>query len=431
MSETSTADSAFQPTWRRGLIAVALALAGFFLPQEVPLEWYPLNEPGQDILYLEISCASDKNGDFQVYYNTTNGINELDKISVPISPTTQTYTYTFPLKDAPITELRLDPVGDGGALTVRQLRIIDRRGTEIQRFTREDIVPLNQIAGVMALADGWKITSAPGSNDPFTRIQLNIPIIAQGIHHRNFLRCLYSWSYLALMLWILLLAVLFTFYRPIGLTRSKPRTQNQDAEQPSDPGDLGGKSSARKSGWTDLLLHVGFMAGIALLFAFVGNRGLIKNSVHYARFVPPVVSPGAQLQVDLATDHPLVAQLFWDLGRGFNETDSARRDYEPHPGLQTLRFPLPPGPLQALRFDPLDGEARLVLRGLRVVDPAGRTLAVLPLTSLEAAQDIARHTATEEVLTVDTAPGRKDPILHFSPAAVSAVNQALAGRTNP
>ena len=72
-----------------------------------------------------------------------------------------------------------------------------------------------------------------------------------------------------------------------------------------------------------------------------------------------------------------------------------------------------------------------MIRGLRVVDMAGRTLAVLPLASLEAAQDIARHTATEEVLTVDTAPGRKDPILHFSPTAVSAVNQALAGRTNP
>jgi|CXWL01.1.fsa_nt_gi hypothetical protein len=424
-------DSPFKLTWRRGLFATVLAGGAFLLPQEVPLEWYPLNEPGPDILYLEISCASDKNGDFQIYYNTTDGINELDKISVPISPTTQTFTYTFPLKDAPITELRLDPVGDGGALTVRQLRIIDRRGTEIQRFTREDIVPLHQIAGVMALADGWKITSAPGSNDPFARIQLNTPIIAKGINHRNFLRCLYSWSYLALMLWILLLAVLFTFYRPTGFTRREQRTPSHEAESISEPGDLGGKSSARKSGWTDLLLHVGFMASIALLFAFVGNRGLIKNSVHYARFAPPVVSPGAQLEVDLATDHPLVAQLFWDLGRGFNEADSARRDYEPHPGLQTLHFPLPPGPLQALRFDPLDGEARLVLRGLRVVDPAGRTLAVLPPASLEAAQDIARHTATEEVLTVDTAPGRKDPILTFSPAAVSAVNQALAGRTKP
>lgn len=392
-------DSAFKPTWRRGLFALGLAAGAFLLPQEVPLVWYPLNNPGQDILYLEISCAADKTGDVQIFYNTTGGINQLESIYFPISPTAQTYTYTFPLPDAPLTELRLDPVAAGGALTVRQLRIIDRRGTEIQRFTKDSIVPLHQIAGVTPLAEGWKIISEPDSNDPFARIQLNTPLIAKGINHRNFLRCLYSWSYLSLMLWILLLAVLFVFYRPRG--------------------------------WRDGFLHLAFMAAIALMFSAVGNRGLLKNSVRHARFVPPAVSPGAQLEVDLATDLPLVAQLFWDLGRGFNETDSARRGYEAHPGLQTLRFPLPPGPLQALRLDPLDGEARLVIRGLRVVDPAGRTLAVLPPASLEAAQDIARHAVTEEFLTVDTAPGRRDPILHFSPTAVSAVNQALAGRTIP
>ena len=392
-------DSPFKPTWGRGFFAAVVALVGFLLPQEVPLVWYPLNNPGQDILYLEISCAADTTGNVQIFYNTTGGINQLESIYFPISPTAQTYTYTFPLPDAPLTELRLDPVAAGGALTVRQLRIIDRRGTEIQRFTRDDIVPLHQIAGITPLADGWKITSEPNSNDPIARIQLNTPLIAKGINHRNFLRCLYSWSYLSLMLWILLLAVLFVFYRPRG--------------------------------WRDGFLHLAFMAAIALLFSAVGNRGLLKNSVRYARFVPPAVSPGAQLEVDLSTDHPLVAQLFWDLGRGFNETDSARRGYEAHPGLQTLPFPLPPGSLQALRFDPLDGEARLVIRGLRVVDPAGRTLAVLPLASLEAAQDIARHAVTEESLTVDTVPGRKDPILHFSPAAVSAVNRALAGRTKP
>ena len=87
-------DSAFKPTWRRGLFALGLAIVGFLLPQEVPLEWYPLNEPGTDINYLEIACASDKTGEVQIYYNLTHGFNALNSIRIPISPTTQTYIFS-------------------------------------------------------------------------------------------------------------------------------------------------------------------------------------------------------------------------------------------------------------------------------------------------------------------------------------------------
>lgn len=384
----------FAPSRLRAGIAGLLAFAAFLLPQEIPLVWYPLNKPGDDILYLEASCASDKAGDVQIFYGTTRGINQLESIYWSISPTAQTYTYAFPLPDAPITELRLDPVADGGALTVTQLRIVDRRGTEVRRFTKDDVVPVQQIAGVEPLADGWKVISTPGSNDPFANLRLPAPILARDINHRNLLRCLLSGGYLALMLWILLLAVLFVFHRPTG--------------------------------WRDGLKHAAFMAALALMFSAVGNRGLIKNSVRYARFVAPPVAPGATLEIDVATDHPQAAQLFWDTGRGFNETDSARCSYEPHAGLQTLRFPLPATPPRALRFDPLDGEARLVVRGLRVVDSTRRTLAVLPLAGLETGQDIAELKAGDDEITITTAAGRKDPTLQFTAPAMRSVADALA-----
>ncbi len=69
-----------QPTRGRIAVAALVAAAGFCLPQEVPLVWYPLNEPGNDILYLEFTCAADKDGDVQVFYNTTQGINQLESI---------------------------------------------------------------------------------------------------------------------------------------------------------------------------------------------------------------------------------------------------------------------------------------------------------------------------------------------------------------
>ena len=389
----------FQPTWARIIFALALAIAGFLLPQEVPLEWYPLNKPGEDINYLEITCASDKNGEVHIFYDTGKGSNELDSIRWPISPTTQTYTYTFPLPDAPLNDLSLAPVANGGALTIRQMRIIDRRGTEMRRFTREMFSPIGNIAAITPLPDGWKIVSESNASTPGVHIKMDAPILATGINHRNFLRCLYSSSYLTLMLWILLLAVLFTFYRPHS--------------------------------WPDAGVHLGFMAALALMFSLVGNRGLIKNSVRYSRFTPPVVARGVTLEIDLRIDQPLGAQLFWDSGQGFNEADSLRRNYEPHQGLQTLRFSLPSGPLKALRFDPLDGEAKLVVRGLRIVDIVGRTLAILPLSALQPQHDIARCIIADDLLAIDTTPNHRDPFLMLAPAAVTIINQTLAVQIKP
>jgi len=371
-------------------------MAGFFLPQSVPLEYYSLPARSDDPLYLQITCAADKTGDVQIFYKASSGISEHESFTWPISPTQDTYTYTFPLPDAPITELRLDPVSAGGGLTIRQMQIIDRSGMQIQRFTKDQFIPLNQIASIAPTPDGWKITSTPDANDPYARIDLYSPLLAKGLNHRNFLRCLYSWSYLGLMLWILLLAVLFTFYRPHG--------------------------------WKDLLSHVSFMAAIALMFSAIGNRGLIKNSYRYSQFVPPVIKPGLQLEIDLRIDHPAYAQLFWDTGNGYSEADSVRKDYEVHTYLQTLRLPLPSSPLKELRLDPLDGEAQLNLREIRVVDTGNRTRAVVPLDSLRFHQDILSHASrpdTMETLEVKTQPGRKDPIILFSSETVSAINRVI------
>ena len=56
------------------------------------------------------------------------------------------YTYTFPLPDAPLRHLRLDPfVSGAGEFTITNFRIINRRGEEIHRFTGEDFQLTHQI----------------------------------------------------------------------------------------------------------------------------------------------------------------------------------------------------------------------------------------------------------------------------------------------
>jgi hypothetical protein len=246
----------FQPTWCRGLLAVAVAAIGFLLPQEIPLEYYPLNNPSAGLNYLEITCAANVSGETDVYLDNGRGFNELEKIRWPIGPSQSAYTYTFPLPDAPLLNLRLDPfVSGAGEFTITNFRIINRRSEEIHRFTREDFPPSHQIDAVVPTNGGWKLVVGAQADDPYSQVRLPRPIVPEGMNERNLMRCLLSWSYLALMLWILLLAVYFA----LRLHRDV--------------------NTAVKA--------VFFLAFVAMLFSLVGNRGLIKNSMRYAHYSPP------------------------------------------------------------------------------------------------------------------------------------------------
>ncbi|MEY3775203.1 MAG: hypothetical protein RLZZ129_1983, partial [Verrucomicrobiota bacterium] len=204
------------PSWSRLALAAVLAVMGFLLPQEVPLEWYPLNEPGTDIHYLEIACASNVNGEVQIRYDPwLLGSRPFDNITFPISPTTRTFTYTFPLPDLPIVEMSVLPPKDG-ELTIRQLRIINRRGEEIRRFTHDLFRIQPGLAAIEPLPEGWKLVAAPEAPAPAARIELFSPIVPVGMNHRNLLRGLLSTGYLAGMLFILLMAVLTATWRPRG-----------------------------------------------------------------------------------------------------------------------------------------------------------------------------------------------------------------------
>jgi hypothetical protein len=250
----------FQPTWCRGLMAILVAAIGFLLPQEVPLEYHSLNNPSPGLNYLEITCAANVQGETDVYLDNGSGFNEFEKIRWPMGPSQSAYTYTFPLPDAPLLSLRLDPFVNGaGEFTITNFRIINRRGEEIHRFTKEDFQPTHQIDAIIPTSDGWKLAVGAQADNPYSHIKLSRPIIPEGMNERNLKRCVLSSSYLALMLWILLLAVYF------ALT-----WMHRD-----------GRAIARA---------VIFLALIALLFSFVGNRGLIKKSIRYARYVPPARS---------------------------------------------------------------------------------------------------------------------------------------------
>lgn len=402
--EPNVPPEAFRPTGWRCVFAAVVAIAAFFVPQEIPLEWYPLNEPGSDINYLEIKCAANTKSNVVVYLNLGRGINELDKISFPIGPSEMTFTYTFPLWDAPIYEIRLDPLDSPGELLVENFRIINRRNEEIVRFTKDSFFAPHDLAVINPTKDGWKMVTVEKTNDAFVSVRLFAPIAPVGMNHRNFLRCVLSTSYLAMMLLILLLAVFFAFYWPAS--------------------------------WREFGKYLSYLALLGVLFSFVGNRGLIRNSITYARFTAPPAPPGWQLQIDVNASQPAATQLFWDTGKGINEAESSRVSTEDTTGMQTLRYLLPSAKLRAIRFDPFDRAGELILRRIRLVDGNGMVRATFSPQALEPQNQIAHIERKEGFVVPDdyivqTTPGATDPILMMSDAAVQAINTVRSGGPRP
>lgn len=252
---------ALRPTRARVLIGLAIAIAAFFLPQEIPLEYYPLNNPSSGLQYLEIRCASNFRGNTSIYLDTGKGFNELDKILWPIAPSEMAFTYTFPLPDAPLFRLRLDPIDNGaGELRVPNFRLINRREQEILRFGPDSFAERHQIDSVTPLEKGFTVTVTQSDN-PWLLIDLAKPLAAEGMNERNLKRCLLSTGYLTFMLWLILLAAFFAFH-------------------PRGP-------------WKRYLPPITFLLFLAAIFAIVGNRGLIRNSMRYASLDIPEAKPAS------------------------------------------------------------------------------------------------------------------------------------------
>ena len=119
--------------------------------------------------------------------------------------------------------------------------------------------------------------------------------------------------------------------------------------------------------------------------------------------------------VDVQASEPVIAQVYFDVGRGVREEDSARCTVSGGDRAMTCLFPLPAGELRGLRFDPAQrGDVRMSLSNLRVTDRGGRTLRRFEPTALGAAQEIAALTVEAGVAHLRTTPGGTDPILSLA-----------------
>jgi hypothetical protein len=239
------------PTWIKTAVVVMVAVFAFFVPQEVPLEYYPLNNPSSGRNYIEVKCSANVRGEVKIYLDFGSGLNELNAIAWPVGPGQTAFTYVFPLSDAPLVGMRLDPfTGGGGELRIDEFRIIDDRQKEVRRFGPDDFGDLHQIQAITGNSDGWKIVVPPGADDPSAQVHIGRSIIPEGLNERNAKRCLLSVGYLWGMLWLAMLAI----YSALRLWSS----------------------------FSGAVQSICFLLLISFCFAVAGNRGLLKNTVRYA-----------------------------------------------------------------------------------------------------------------------------------------------------
>lgn len=103
-----------------------------------------------------------------------------------------------------------------------------------------------------------------------------------------------------------------------------------------------------------------------------------------------------------------VAQLFFDVGQGFNEAESSRAEIVASDGWRTVAFELPRRRIRALRFDPADRPASLTIRGLRVVLTSSESRSI-PLSTIRRENQIRELKQSGEQLEIRTESDADDP----------------------
>src|ERR1700722_11475904 len=120
------------------------------------------------------------------------------------------------------------------------------------------------------------------------------------------------------------------------------------------------------------------------------------------------------LTMEMSASGPSVAQLFYDVGRGFNEQDSATVQITSNSlhSFQHLTFPLPEKTLSGLRFDPLTNEGRVIIRKV-AIENRNSVVKAFPVSQITPFNQIANRPERENEVDFSTVAGANDPGLRI------------------
>ncbi|MBI5426150.1 MAG: hypothetical protein HZA32_18915 [Opitutae bacterium] len=148
------------------------------------------------------------------------------------------------------------------------------------------------------------------------------------------------------------------------------------------------------------------LLGVAVLSFVVANTILpFHGAVEERQF--------HNFEVTLSSTVGGTAQLFYNAGRKFNETDSARVPVAPGPAA-TLRFRLNAEVVRELRFDPIDGDGTVTIAEAVIRRPDGSVLHRFAPEDFKAANQIARTSVRGDTFVLETTSGANDAYLNVA-----------------
>jgi hypothetical protein len=183
------------------LYILTVTIALFYLPQKIPLEFAPLNNPSFGMQYLDLSCSANYTGLVTVYYDTGSGFVDYNSIKFPVSALDIFATYTFPLLDKNVYKLKIQTSDNLGKIYIKYFRIINRKGDILYTIIDDHNVYTKKFIKT-------KIDLANPVFNYKNVFILNHKLTPIGMIRRNLERCMLSFVYLS----FILILIITTFY---------------------------------------------------------------------------------------------------------------------------------------------------------------------------------------------------------------------------
>lgn len=128
---------------------------------------------------LTIEMQSSVASHAKAFFDTGDGVNELesDERPVPGGPDAHLLFFPFPLKT--VRAIRFDPLDKVGVVEVRSA-VVERPGSHriVRKFDVTGISPLNQIASISVREGSARIATVEGADDPQVALPLESPVTA-------------------------------------------------------------------------------------------------------------------------------------------------------------------------------------------------------------------------------------------------------------
>jgi hypothetical protein len=325
-----------------------------------------------------IEMRSSTGGVAQLFYDAGGGINQKDSAHAPVSASTAFLALRFPLPDRAISAIRFDPLSGPGTFSIRGVFVVDSYGRPVRRFALSELRAQYQIASRVDGASDVTFTTAADANDPILQVALLEPLQPPAAGPGPVRLALHA---------VVALVIAAAVAAAGTMRRWYLATRTRDAAQAT--------VESRVSRVVARIV-LGYVLAIAALI------------------VQLPTTAGHTLAIRMTTDVPGALQVFYDVGKGFNEGHSAATSLSA--GRREYVVPLPVGEYRALRIDPGPGEGRYTIDRAAIRRPDGSTWRLLPVSELIAGNQLTVTEQTKVTLVVDSGPGSNDPQLVYQPS---------------